>query len=166
MTRVTTLAAITLSAVLVLTITGRGARQAETTGGKSGELALATSKLTGTLMAFYDGPASKLDANMTIEGEPAVLRLVDEAMFSKLPADEKARLKTEKTGRIVRSEQTQLDGVPVNHYFVEFDVKKQIDLSLGNDVPADQRSKIEKRLEGKDLRVPAELWLNAEQAGG
>ncbi|MFE6614831.1 hypothetical protein [Amycolatopsis sp. NPDC057786] len=69
----------------------------------------------------------------------------------------------EKTGRVIRSEQTRLDGVPANHYFVEFDARKQIALFLGEDVPAEQRAEIEKRLDGRDLLLPAELWLNAEQ---
>lgn len=69
----------------------------------------------------------------------------------------------EKTGRIIDSAQSRLDGVPVNHYFVELDVKKQLDLFLGDEIPIDQRAEIEKRFEGKDLRIPAELWLNAEQ---
>ncbi|MFC9254733.1 hypothetical protein [Amycolatopsis thailandensis] len=159
-------------------------------------------KVTGTLLAYYDGAASKIEANLTIDGEAGTLRLVDQALFVKLPPAEKVQLKTdknwgkidlnsedpqtkamgkalrksfemgdpakllelvEKTGRIVSSEQTQLDGVPVNHYFVEFDAKKQFDLFFGEDLPAEQRANIEKRLEGKDLRIPAELWLNAEQ---
>lgn len=163
---------------------------------------MGTSKVTGTVVGFYDGPASKIEANMTFDGQTAGLRLVDQTLFVKLPAEEKARLKTdktwgklplnsedpgekaagkamlrslemgdpakqlemvEKTGRVIRSEQIRLDGVPVNHYFVEFDVRKQIDLFLGDDLPADQRAEVEKRFEGKDLRVPAELWLNAEQ---
>ncbi|UMP06153.1 hypothetical protein [Amycolatopsis sp. EV170708-02-1] len=163
---------------------------------------LGTKAVTGTVKAFYDGPASRLEANMTVDGETVGMRLVDQTVFVKLPAEEKARLKTdkvwgkiplnsedpqakavgkamlrsfemsdpakqlelvEKTGRVVRSEQTQLDGVPVNHYFVEFDAKKQIDLFLGEDLPADQRAEVEKRFAGKDLRIPAELWLNAEQ---
>ncbi|OXM52162.1 hypothetical protein [Amycolatopsis alba] len=160
------------------------------------------SKVTGTLVAYYDGPASKLEANMSIDGESGVLRLVDQTLFIKLPEAEKTRLKTdkswgkidlnsedpqtkaigktmqrsfemgdpakqlemvEKTGRIIRSEQTELNGVPVNHYFVEFDAKKQIALFLGDDLTPEQRAQIEKRFEGKDLRIPAELWLNAEQ---
>ncbi|AGM09373.1 hypothetical protein [Amycolatopsis keratiniphila] len=159
-------------------------------------------KVTGTLLAYYDGPASKIEANMTIAGEAGILRLVDQTLYLKLPPAEQAELKTdkawgkldlnstdprakamgkallrsfemgdpakqlelvEKAGRIVRSEQTQLNGVPVNHYFVEYDVKKQIELFLGDDVPADQRAEVEKRLEGRDLRIPAELWINAEQ---
>ncbi|RSN48093.1 hypothetical protein DMC64_12885 [Amycolatopsis sp. WAC 04197] len=159
-------------------------------------------KVTGTLLAYYDGPASKIEANLTIAGEAGVLRLVDQTLYLKLPPSEQAELKTdkawgkielnsadprakamgkallrsfemgdpakqleliEKAGRIIRSEQTQLDGVPVNHYFVEYDVKKQIELFLGGDVPADQRAEIEKRLGDKDVRVPAELWFNAEQ---
>ncbi|ANN15373.1 hypothetical protein SD37_06695 [Amycolatopsis orientalis] len=160
------------------------------------------SKVTGTLLAYYDGVATKVDANLTADGESGILRLVDQTLFVKLPPAEKAELKTdknwgkidlnsedprtkamgkamlksfemgdpakllelvEKTGSIIRSEQTQLTGVPVNHYFVEFDAKKQFDLFLGDEIPADQRAKIEKRFEGKDLRIPAELWLNAEQ---
>ncbi|GAB3715474.1 hypothetical protein GCM10027598_24440 [Amycolatopsis oliviviridis] len=159
-------------------------------------------RVTGTLLTYYDGAASKVEANLTIGGEAGILRLVDQTLFIKLPAAEKAQLKTdknwgkidlnsedpqakamgkamlksfemgdpakllelvEKTGRITRSEQTRLDGVPANHYFVEFDAMKQFNLFFGEDVPADQRAKIEKRLEGKDLRIPAELWLNAEQ---
>ncbi|MBB5852687.1 hypothetical protein ACFQ05_05300 [Amycolatopsis umgeniensis] len=53
--------------------------------------------------------------------------------------------------------------MPTNHYFVEFDLRKQLDLFFGDDLPADRRAEIEKRFEGKDLRVPAELWVNAEQ---
>lgn len=163
---------------------------------------MGASKVTGTMVAFYDGAASKIEANMTFDGEAGTVRLVDQTLFVKFPAAEQARLKTdkvwgkiplnsedpqtkaagkallksiemsdpakqlelvEKTGRIVRSEQTQLDNVPVNHYFVEFDAKKQIELFFGGDLSADQRAEVEKRLAGKDLRIPAELWLNAEQ---
>ncbi|MFC3451131.1 hypothetical protein [Amycolatopsis speibonae] len=163
---------------------------------------LGAEKVTGTVMAFYDGPASKIDANITSAGEAVTMRLVGQTLFIKLAPTVKAGLKTdknwgkielnsedpqmkaigkamqrsfemgdpmkqlelvEKTGKILRSEQTQLDGVPVNHYFVEFDAKKQFDLFLGDEAPADERAKIEKRLEGKDLRIPAELWFNAEQ---
>ncbi|WP_181776496.1 hypothetical protein [Amycolatopsis pittospori] len=232
----TTLAAITLSAVLALTITGCGARQAETTGGKGGELALATpftdalglveaakagtrktksskstidtaiggSRVKGTIVALYDGVDSKLTANMSSDGEQVEMRLVDRVLFIKMGPAEQADLKTdkpwakielesenprakaagkaltksfemgdpakqlelvEKTGRIISSEQTRLNGVPVNHYFVEFDARKQLNLFLGEmgELPADKRAEIERRFEGKDLRIPAELWLNAEQ---
>ncbi|MGY6658396.1 hypothetical protein ACXIZN_40175 [Amycolatopsis sp. TRM77291] len=163
---------------------------------------MGTSKVTGTVLGLYDGPASKIEANMAFDGRTAGLRLVDQTLFVKLPAEEKARLETdktwgklplnsedpeakaagkavlrslemgdpakqlelvEKTGRVIRSEQSRLDGVPVNHYFVEFDAKKQIDLFLGEDLSADQRAEVNKRFEGKDLRIPAELWFNAEQ---
>ncbi|RSN65767.1 hypothetical protein DMH01_05270 [Amycolatopsis sp. WAC 04182] len=163
---------------------------------------LGAQAVTGTVKAFYDGPATKLDANMTVDGETVGMRLVDRVLFIKLSGEQRAQFKTaktwgkipldseeprrkaigkamqrsfemgdpakqlemvEKTGRIIKSEQTQLNGVPVNHYFVEFDMRKQFDLFLGDDLPADQRADVEKRLEGKDLRVPAELWINAEQ---
>ncbi|MFK0245062.1 hypothetical protein ACIQUM_10210 [Amycolatopsis azurea] len=163
---------------------------------------LGAEKVTGTVMALYDGPASKIDVNMTTAGEAVTMRLVDQALFIKLPPAQQAELKTdknwgkidlnsedpqtkavgkamqksfemgdpmkqlelvEKTGRIIRSEQTRLDGVPVNHYFVEFDAKKQFDLFLGDQATPEERAKIEKRLEGKNLLIPAELWFNAEQ---
>ncbi|WP_410651702.1 hypothetical protein [Amycolatopsis sp. cmx-4-54] len=163
---------------------------------------LGAKAVTGTVKAFYDGPATKLEANLTADGETVGMRLVDRVLFIKLSGDQRAEFKTaktwgkvpldseeprrkafgkamqrsfemgdpakqlemvEKTGRIIKSEQTQLNGVPVNHYFVEFDMRKQFDLFLGDDLPADERADVEKRLEGKDLRVPAELWINAEQ---
>ncbi|MEV6910297.1 hypothetical protein [Amycolatopsis sp. NPDC051071] len=225
---------VAVAAALTLVVSGCGARPAETTETKGGELALATpftdalglveaakqgtrraksskatidgtvegAKVEGTMLALYDGEASKLSAKLTAGGEQVEMRLVDQALYVQIPEGERAQLKTdkswakiplnsddpqaksfgkamsksfemgdpakvlelvEKTGRIVRSEQTRLDGVPVNHYFVEFDAKKQLNLFFGDDLPADKRAEIEKRLEGKDLRIPAELWLNAEQ---
>ncbi|WIX82072.1 hypothetical protein QRX50_15565 [Amycolatopsis carbonis] len=65
-------------------------------------------------------------------------------------------------GRIVSSDQTTLDGQPVNHYKVEIDVAKGIDKMLDS-VPAESRDQAKQLLEGKNIKMPAEIWLNKDQ---
>ncbi|MGW3999769.1 hypothetical protein ACWEF6_40275 [Amycolatopsis sp. NPDC004772] len=64
-----------------------------------------------------------------------------------------------KTGRIVSSDQTELNGQKVNHYKVELDVAKAID-QFTDQVPAAARDQLTEKLKGKDLKLPAELWLD------
>jgi hypothetical protein len=66
-----------------------------------------------------------------------------------------------KTGRIISSDQTELNGEQVNHYKVELDVAKAIDQFTGQ-VPAAARDKLTEMLKGKDIKIPAELWLNKD----
>ncbi|MGW3966386.1 hypothetical protein ACWED2_41665 [Amycolatopsis sp. NPDC005003] len=66
-----------------------------------------------------------------------------------------------KTGRIISSDQTELDGEKVNHYKVELDVAKSVDQFTGQ-VPAAAREKLTDMLKGKDVKLPAELWLNKD----
>jgi len=66
-----------------------------------------------------------------------------------------------KTGRIISSDQTELNGEKVNHYKVELDVAKAIDQFTGQ-VPAAARAKLTDMLKGKDIKLPAELWLNED----
>jgi hypothetical protein len=66
-----------------------------------------------------------------------------------------------KTGRIISSEQTELNGEQVNHYKVELDVAKAVDQFTGQ-VPAAARDKLTEMLKGKDIKIPAELWLNKD----
>ncbi|WP_235096657.1 hypothetical protein [Amycolatopsis decaplanina] len=100
-----------------------------------------------------------------VDGPDPRTKVLTETLSKSIEKDSPAKQLelVEKTGSILKSEQARLGGVPVNHYFVEFDVKKQLDLFLGDEVPADRRAEIEKRLASEDLRVPAELWVNAEQ---
>ncbi|MEV6874826.1 hypothetical protein [Amycolatopsis sp. NPDC051128] len=64
-----------------------------------------------------------------------------------------------KAGRIISSDQTELNGEQVNHYKVELDVAKAVDQFAGQ-APAAARDKITEMLKGKDIKLPAELWLN------
>ncbi|MEV4055634.1 hypothetical protein AB0J55_30895 [Amycolatopsis sp. NPDC049688] len=66
-----------------------------------------------------------------------------------------------KTGRIISSDQTELNGEQVNHYKVELDVAKAIDQFTGQ-VPAAARDKLTDMLKGKDIKIPAELWLDKD----
>ncbi|WP_103348525.1 hypothetical protein [Amycolatopsis sp. CA-128772] len=66
-----------------------------------------------------------------------------------------------KAGRIISSDQTELNGEQVNHYKVELDVAKAVDQFTGQ-APAATRDKIADMLKGKDIKIPAELWLNKD----
>ncbi|MEU0794644.1 hypothetical protein ABZ342_31675 [Amycolatopsis sp. NPDC005961] len=66
-----------------------------------------------------------------------------------------------KAGRIISSDQTELNGEQVNHYKVELDVAKAVDQFTGQ-LPAATRDKVAEMLKGKDIKIPAELWLNKD----
>jgi len=66
-----------------------------------------------------------------------------------------------KAGRIISSDQTELNGQQVNHYKVELDVAKSVEQFTGQ-VPAAARDKLTEMLKGKDIKIPAELWLNKD----
>ena len=66
-----------------------------------------------------------------------------------------------KAGRIVSSDQTQLNGEQVNHYKLELDVAKAMD-QFTQSMPAASRQKMTDMLKGKDVKIPAELWLNKD----
>jgi hypothetical protein len=64
----------------------------------------------------------------------------------------------QKSGTIVSSDKTQLDGQPASHYVFDLDVAKMLD-NLPAGVPAEAKS----MLAGKNIHLPAELWLNNDQ---
>jgi hypothetical protein len=66
-----------------------------------------------------------------------------------------------KTGRIVSSDQTELNGQKVNHYVVEMDVAKSIE-EFTKSMPEASRAKVTESLKGKDVKIPAELWLDKD----
>ncbi|MEV6640198.1 hypothetical protein [Amycolatopsis sp. NPDC051371] len=66
-----------------------------------------------------------------------------------------------KAGRIISSDQTELNGEQVNHYKVELDIAKAVDQFTGQ-LPAATRDKVADMLKGKDIKIPAELWLNKD----
>jgi hypothetical protein len=69
--------------------------------------------------------------------------------------------KISKAGTITKSEQVQLDGQPTSHYTIDLDFSKLIDEFAGLMGAASEQ--VKSQLQGKDLHVPVELWLNSDQ---
>ncbi|MFI5608776.1 hypothetical protein [Amycolatopsis sp. NPDC051903] len=65
-------------------------------------------------------------------------------------------------GRIVRSEQTTLDGQQANHYTVEVDIAKAMDKFTAS-MPAEAKAQAEQALKGKDVKIPMEIWVDKNQ---
>ncbi|MFD9895351.1 hypothetical protein ACFWY9_38925 [Amycolatopsis sp. NPDC059027] len=63
-------------------------------------------------------------------------------------------------GKIISSDQTQLNGEPVNHYVAEIDISKNLDKVLES-APAEAKSQLADKLKG--VKMPVELWLNKDQ---
>ncbi|RZQ60718.1 hypothetical protein [Amycolatopsis suaedae] len=68
----------------------------------------------------------------------------------------------QKAGKITKSEQTQLDGQPADHYWVDLDLVKMVDMMLEG-MPAEVAGKAKESMQGKSVVIPMELWLNAEK---
>lgn len=66
-----------------------------------------------------------------------------------------------KAGRIISSDQTELNGEKVNHYKVELDIAKAVD-QFAAQIPAAAREKFTDMIKGKDVKIPAELWLDKD----
>ena len=67
-----------------------------------------------------------------------------------------------KTGQIVGADQVDLNGEKVNHYKVELDVSKSIE-TYAKGMPAEVQSQMKKMLEGKNIKIPAEIWIDKDQ---
>jgi hypothetical protein len=70
--------------------------------------------------------------------------------------------KITKAGKITNSEQVPLDGQPTSHYTIDLDFAKMLDEATGQ-IPGAAGDEVKNKLQGKDLHVPAELWLNSDQ---
>ncbi|MFC4084823.1 hypothetical protein [Amycolatopsis samaneae] len=63
-------------------------------------------------------------------------------------------------GKIISSDQTELNGEPVNHYVAEIDLGKNMTKVLDN-APPEAKDALAEKLKG--LKMPVELWLNKDQ---
>ncbi|OXM67971.1 hypothetical protein [Amycolatopsis vastitatis] len=164
----------------------------------TGSAAGQTLKANGA-MAF-DGAQTRFSMTATAAGQTTEMRLVDQVMYIKLPAEERKQMGTDKAwakvsadgsdplsqalggalsqsaeqsdpskmldqiskaGRIVSSDQTELNGQKVNHYKVVIDLAKAVD-QIAAQVPAAAREQVTEKLKGKDIKIPAEVWLDEE----
>lgn len=162
-------------------------------------------KMTMTAQGLYDGENSKFSMVIDSDGKKMDVLFVDNALFFKLDASDKAEMKTDKAyvkiaadgqdpisqllgkmmskavkdsdpsrtieqiskaGKITKSDQVQLNGELTNHYVVEIEVEKAIALIVGEvgvPLPAETQKQLDAKLKGKNVTIPTELWLNADQ---
>ncbi|MFJ1760673.1 hypothetical protein ACIOD2_10175 [Amycolatopsis sp. NPDC088138] len=102
-------------------------------------------------------------AKISADGTDPVSQAMGSALSQSAEQSDPSKVldQVSKAGRIISSDQTQLNGEQVNHYKVELDVAKAVDQFTGQ-VPAAARDKLTEMLKGKDLKIPAELWLNKD----
>ncbi|GAB3369560.1 LolA-like protein [Amycolatopsis echigonensis] len=67
-----------------------------------------------------------------------------------------------KTGQITGADQVELNGEKVNHYKVELDVSKSIE-TYAKGQPAEVQEQMKKMLAGKNIKIPAEIWIDKDQ---
>jgi hypothetical protein len=63
-----------------------------------------------------------------------------------------------KAGKITKSEQTQLDGQPANHYTIDIELAK-----LADQMPGGLPQEAKAQLQGKDIHFPMDVWVNSDQ---
>jgi hypothetical protein len=102
-------------------------------------------------------------AKISADGTDPVSQAMGAAMSQSADQSDPSKIldQVAKAGRIISSDQTDLNGEQVNHYKVELDVAKAIDQFTGQ-VPAAARDQLNEKLKGKDIKIPAELWLNKD----
>ena len=102
-------------------------------------------------------------AKISADGTDPVSQAMGSALSQSAEQSDPSKIldKVSKAGRIISSDQTQLNGEQVNHYKVEIDVAKAVDQFTGQ-APAATRDKFNEMIKGKDIKIPAELWLNKD----
>jgi len=102
-------------------------------------------------------------AKISADGTDPVSQAMGSALSQSAEQSDPSKIldQVSKAGRIISSDQTQLNGEQVNHYKVELDIAKALDQFTGQ-IPASAREQVNEKLKGKDLKIPAELWLNKD----
>jgi hypothetical protein len=102
-------------------------------------------------------------AKISADGTDPVSQAMGSALSQSAEQSDPSKIldQVSKAGRIISSDQTQLNGEQVNHYKVELDIAKALDQFTGQ-IPAAAREQVNEKLKGKDLKIPAELWLDKD----
>jgi len=137
----------------------------------------------------FDGANSAMAMTIDTSMGQMEMRLVDKTVYMKLPGAQAAQLGNgkpwleidsngdapaskvlsgslsaaeqndpSKTLEQIKSEQTTLNGEPVNHYTLDLDFAK-----TAGQLPGGLSDQAMGSLKGKNVHIPMELWLNAEQ---
>jgi hypothetical protein len=102
-------------------------------------------------------------AKISADGTDPISQAMGSALSQSAEQSDPSKIleQVSKAGRIISSDQTELNGQQVNHYKVELDVAKSVE-QFTDQVPAAARDKLTEMLKGKDIKIPAELWLNKD----
>lgn len=144
--------------------------------------------MNGSGVGRFDGANSAMSMTMQLMGQNMEMRLVDRAMYMKMPGmpgtdPAKSWIKMSlddvpgggaalensdpakvmetlvQSGTIKKSEETQLDGKDVVHYVIDVDVVKMMDQMGGGQADA----KTKKMIQDSGIKtIPMELWLDSE----
>jgi hypothetical protein len=157
----------TLSATGAMAIDGADTKfsMTSTAGGETTEMRMVDKVMYIKLPAEEQKQmgTDKSWAKISADGTDPVSQAMGAAMSQSADQSDPSKIldQVAKAGRIISSDQTDLNGEQVNHYKVELDVAKAIDQFTGQ-VPAAARDQLNEKLKGKDIKIPAELWLNKD----
>ncbi len=110
----------------------------------------------------------KAYVKISADGQDPISQLLGKMMSKAVKDSDPSRTleQVSKAGKITKSDQVELNGQLTNHYVVEIEAEKVIALIAGEagvPFPADVQQKIDAKLKGKNVTIPTELWLNADQ---
>ncbi|TNC22769.1 LolA-like protein [Amycolatopsis alkalitolerans] len=157
------------------------------------EIAFGNQAMNGQGEGRFDGENSAMQLSMTVGPVDEVLRYVDKTMYLQVPEQYRAQMtggkpwgkvpqdsaiaqrmgtaqaqqndpskvlqQIQEAGTITRSAHETLDAQPVTHYWIDVDLIKALDTFTDTGLSQDELRK----LAGKQLIVPVELWLNQDQ---
>ncbi|KFU82564.1 hypothetical protein SAMN04489729_6328 [Amycolatopsis lurida] len=110
----------------------------------------------------------KAYVKLSADGQDPISQVLGKMMSKAIKESDPSRTleQVSKAGKITKSDQVELNGELTNHYVIEIEVEKVIALIVGEvgiPFPADVQQKLDAKLKGKNVTIPTELWLNADQ---
>ncbi|MEU4251747.1 hypothetical protein AB0F15_30455 [Amycolatopsis sp. NPDC026612] len=157
----------TLSATGAMAFDGANTKfsMTSTTGGETTEMRMVDQVMYIKLSAQDQQQmgADKAWAKISANGTDPLSQAMGSALSQSADQSDPSKIldKISAAGRIISSDRTELNGEQVNHYKVEIDVAKAVDQFTGQ-VPAATRDKFTEMIKGKDIKIPAELWLDKD----
>ncbi|MFD5249457.1 hypothetical protein ACFWIW_33255 [Amycolatopsis sp. NPDC058340] len=105
---------------------------------------------------------------ISADGQDPLSQMLGKIMSKAIKDSDPSRTleQVSKAGKITKSDQVELNGELTNHYVVEIEVEKAIALiagEVGIPLPPEVQKQLDAKLKGKNVTIPTELWLNADQ---
>jgi len=104
---------------------------------------------------------------ISADGQDPMSQLLGKMMSKAVKDSDPSRTleQVAKAGKIKNADQVQLNGELTNHYVIDIEVEKAIALVVGEagvPLPPEAQKQIDAKLKGKNVTIPTELWLNAD----